>query len=128
MNKNNNSVLANSQSDEPADQVAYRSRDGQFEVVVKTATAWREPKHNYPIVCLRLRPQSGTRIQWLRDGTEGLDVLLTHREVAAHLTALNEADPKGGYTFNEVPEKSDERKGSWNAFLAARWKKWKHGK
>ncbi len=82
-----------------ASEVVYRSNDGQFEVVIKTYGVWRKPAHNYPVVCLRLRPKCATRIQKLRDGTEGLDVLLTHREVAEFLTRLNQADPKSAYTF-----------------------------
>ncbi len=111
-----------------SDQVVYRSKDGQFEVVIKTCGAWRKPAHNYPVVCLRLRPKCATRIQKLRDGTEGLDVLLTHLEVAEHLTALNYADPKGVYTFKEIPEKTAERKARWAAINQARWNKRHPGK
>ena len=117
MNPNNNAIPANNPADNSkgsTDQVLYRSDDGQFEVVMKVNSAWRKPAHKYPVICLRLKPRQATRIQQLRDGSGGLDVLLTHREVAAHLTALNQADPKGDYRFNEVPEKSSERKAYWD--------------
>ncbi len=125
MQENTNQPQQGSPQGDPhgADQVTYKSSDGQFEVVIKTAEAWRDPKHGYPIVCLRLRPKPGTRIQDLRDGTVGLDVLLTHKEVAAHLSALNQADPKGGYKFNEVPEKDAARKARWRGINGRWWKR-----
>jgi hypothetical protein len=66
-----------------------------------------------PIVCIRLRPQKGTRIQKLEDA-EGLEVLLPHKEVIQHLMALNAADNNSRYTWEDVPEKPAERKAYWD--------------
>lgn len=97
------------------DHVNYRSKDGAVEVVTKVTTANRFPPHAYPIVCIRFRPQKGTRIQKLEDA-EGLEVLLSHKEVIQHLMALNAADKKSRYTWLEVPEKPAERKAYWDKF------------
>lgn len=95
------------------DHVNYRSPDGAVEVLTKVTTAHRFPPHSYPIVCIRLRPQAGTRIQKLEDA-EGLEVLLSHKEVVQHLMALNAADNKSRYTWQDVPEKPAERKAYWD--------------
>jgi hypothetical protein len=101
------------------EKINYRSPDGLFEIVTKTQTAKRFPPHGYPIVCLRLRPQPGSRIQQL-DDEGGLDVLLSHKEVSEHLRFLNVADAKAAYTWKEIPEKSAERKAQWGHYNAQR--------
>jgi hypothetical protein len=63
---------------------------------------------------MQFRPQQGARIQKLDDGSGGIDVLLTHQEVAQHIQALNEADPKSGYRVPHVPVKPLERKTKWD--------------
>lgn len=93
--------------------VNYRSKDGAVEILTKVGTARRRPQHGYPIVCIRLRPKAGTRIQSLPDG-EGMEILLSHVEVAEHLKALNAADPKARYRLEPIPEKPASRKDKWN--------------
>jgi hypothetical protein len=105
------------------DCVNYQSEDGLVEIHTKVEGAWRFPKHAYPVVCLRLRPSPGTRIQTIPDGSGGLDVLLRHQEVAEHILALNAADPKGGYQMKPVPEKPRERKQHWDRINQQRWDK-----
>ena len=95
------------------DVVNYRSADGAVEIVTKASTARRHPQHGYRIVCIRLRPKKGTRIQKLQ-GSEELEILLTHKEVVQHLLALNAADPKSKYTWLDIPEKPAERKAYWD--------------
>jgi hypothetical protein len=102
------------------DCVNYRSQDGLVEVVTKVTTANRYPKHDYPIVCLRFRPQNGTRIQRI-PGTDAVEILLSHHEVVAHLKALNRADTKSHYTWLEIPEKPAERKAFWHRKNQERW-------
>jgi hypothetical protein len=104
------------------DHVNYRSPDGAVEVLTKVTTAHRFPPHGYPIVCIRLHPQAGTRIQKLEDA-EGLEVLLSHKEVVQHLKALNAADGKSRYTWVEVPEKPAERKAYWEKVNRERQRK-----
>ena len=89
----------------------YRSEDGLVEVITKTATAKRFPAHDYPVVCLRFKPQAGTRVQKHGDGVE---VVMTHQEVARHLAALNRADSKGNYRWNNVAPKCPHRKAHWD--------------
>ena len=101
----------------------YRSADGAVEVVTKVSTANRSPQHNYKVVCLKLRPKNGTRIQLLKDGSGGVDVLLTHPEIAAHLEALKLADPKfSGIVIPYIPAKPAERKEHWDRINAEKWK------
>ena len=95
-----------------AERINYTSPDGQVVVVTKESTAKRWPRHKYPVVCIRLTAKKGTRIQQLPHD-EGVEILLTHREVSRHLRALNEADPKAKYSWVEVPEKSAARKAFW---------------
>ena len=92
---------------QPKHAFHYRSEDGLVEVITKTATAKRFPAHDYPVVCLRFTPQAGTRVQKHGDGVE---VVMTHREVARHLAALNRADAKGNYRWNNVAPKCPHRK------------------
>jgi len=99
----------------------YQSEDGLVEVITKVESANRYPRHNYPVVCLRLRPRPGTRIQALTDGSGGLEVLLRHTELAAHVEAVNRADPKCGYQVPVIPEKPAGRKERWDAINRARW-------
>ncbi len=104
--------VAKSQS---GDVVNYRSEDGAVEIVTKVTTARRHPQHSYPVVCLLLRPRPGSRVQTLTDGSGGLDVLLNHPEVAAHVHALVKADPKcAGYRVPNIPAKSAARKKYWD--------------
>ena len=102
------------------ERVIYRSADGQVEIVAKSQGARRFPRHDYQVICLHLRPRKGTRIQQLEE-SDGLDVLLTHREIAAQLAALNEVDPKAEYRWRDIPEKSASRKARWDAINAERW-------
>jgi hypothetical protein len=99
--------------------VKFRSSDRLVEVVVKGAGgAKRYPDHTYQVVCLRLFPQAGTRIQEIEGG--GLDVLFTHVEVAALLSALNSVDGKAQYKWTQVPEKPVARKAFWAQVNAQR--------
>lgn len=101
------------------DGVKFRSPDGLVEVVEKGAgKAKRYPDHAYKVVCLRLYPQVGTRVQKIED--DGLDVLLTHVEVAALLTALNAVNGKAQYKWTEIPEKPASRKAFWATVNAER--------
>jgi hypothetical protein len=103
------------------DQVNYTSEDGLVQVVTKVDGAWRNPPHSYPIVCLRLRPEPGKRIQFIKDGSGGLDVLLRHPEIAGFLTALNKADPKSCYVIPHIPAKPARRKEYWDRINQERW-------
>ena len=96
---------------QPKHAFHYRSTDGLVEVLTKTATAKRFPAHDYPVVCLRFKPQAGTRVQKMGDGVE---VVMTHQEVARHLAALNRADAKGNYRWNNVAPKCPHRKAHWD--------------
>lgn len=96
------------------DNVNYRSADGLVTIVTKVASAKRWPQHDYPVVCLQLRPKKGTRVQELGDGSQGIDVLLNHEEVARHIRALNQADPKSGYRVPHIAMKSPDRKAKWD--------------
>ncbi len=102
-------------SEAPGDRVNYRSPDGLVTIVTKVASAKRWPQHDYPIVCLQLRPQQGSRVQEIEGGSGALDVLLNHEEVARHIRALSEADPKAGYRVPHIPLKSADRKARWDA-------------
>lgn len=84
-----------------------------MEIITKVTTARRYPQHNYPIVCIRLRPKNGTRIQKMGDA-DGLEILFSHLEVIQHLMALNAADDKSKYTWVPIPEKPAERKAYWD--------------
>ena len=103
------------------DALNYRSTDGAVEIHTKVTTAHRYPPHHYPVVCLQLRPKRGSRVQLLDDGSGGLDVLLTHAEVAAHIKALQIADPKHGYQVPDIKPKPEERKRRWDEINRARW-------
>jgi hypothetical protein len=103
------------------DRVNYKSEDGLVEVLTKVESAKRYPRHGYPVVCLRLRPKKGTRIQLLDDGSGGVEVLFRHIEIAEHLQAINTADPKSNYQGPTVPGKPDERKAKWDAINQQRW-------
>ena len=99
--------------------VKFRSSDGLVEVIVKGAGQARKfPDHAYKVVCLRLHPKPGTRIQRIDGG--GLDVLFTHREVGALLSEMNAVDGKAQYKWNEVPEKPAARKAFWAQINAER--------
>jgi hypothetical protein len=117
--KSNTEGNAPSNRRDDEEQINYRSPDGLFEIVTKTHSARRYPPHKYPVVCLRLRPQRGSRIQRL-DDEDGLDVLLSHKEISEHLKFLNAVDPKAAYQWEEIPEKSAERKAQWARFNAQR--------
>ena len=108
------------------DVVNYRSVDGAVTILTKASTARRHPQHDYQIVCIRLRPQKGTRIQKV-EGSEELEILLTHNEVAQHLKALNSADPKSKYTWLEIPEKPADRKAYWDQVNRERIRKFNGG-
>jgi len=114
-NQPNTSNNSGSSKNQPqiSDQVNFRSNDGAVEIVTKVTTAHRYPPHNYPIVCIRLRPKDGTRIQKL-DDSGAVEILLSHLEVINHLKALNLADAKSRYTWREIPEKPAERKAYWD--------------
>ena len=100
--------------------VKFRSSDGLVEVIVKGAGQARKfPDHAYKVVCLRLHPKPGTRIQRIDGG--GLEALFTHREVGALLSALNAVDGKAQYKWNEVPEKPAARKTFWARINAERF-------
>jgi len=105
-----------------SDYMNYQSSDGAVQVITKTSTAKRRPKHDYRIVCIRLRPEKGTRIQMV-PGSDAVEILLTHKEVVQHLKALNSADSKCNYTWREIPEKSPERKAYWTKKNQQHWKK-----
>ena len=109
------------------DCVNYRSADGAVEIVTKVTTARRYPPHNYPIVCIKLRPKSGTRIQKLGDA-DGVEICLSHIETIQHLMALNAADMKSKYTWQEVPEKPADRKAYWDKVNRERRQKFNDGK
>lgn len=109
------------------DVVNYRSVDGAVTILTKASTARRHPQHGYKIVCIRLRPKKGTRIQKLQ-GSEELEILLTHKEVVQHLSALNAADPKSKYTWLDIPEKPAERKAYWDRVNRERFRKFNGGK
>jgi len=110
------------QNDTPTkDQVNFTSDDGLVQVVTKVDGAWRNPPHDYPIVCLRLRPKTGQRVQFIKDGSGGLDVLLRHPEIAGFLTALNVADPKSCYRIPNIPAKPSNRKAYWDKISQERW-------
>ena len=126
MNHNNNksgqgASEPNDGNRNTGDQVNFTSSDGLVEVVTKVETARRNPPHNYPIVCLRLRPKNGERIQAIGDGSGGLDVLLRHPEISGFLTALNQADAKARYMWREIPEKEAARKAYWDKKNQERW-------
>ena len=105
-----------------SDYVNYKSPDGAVQVLTKTTTAKRQPQHDYRIVCMRFLPEKGTRIQMV-PGSDAVEILLTHKEVAEHLKALNRADPKSHYTWREIPEKPAERKAYWAKKNQQHWKK-----
>ena len=96
---------------QPKHAFHFRSADGLVEVITKTSTARRFPAHDYPVVCLRFKPQAGTRVQKHGDGVE---VMMTHVEVARHLAALNRADGKAFYRWKNIPLKSAARKAHWD--------------
>lgn len=108
----NTTIQAN--EEDSGDRLNYKSKDGRVTIITKVATARRWPQHDYPVVCLELRPGPGTRVQELKDGSKGIDVLLTHEEVAQHIQALNAADPKAGYRVPHVPAKPMHRKEHWD--------------
>ena len=108
------------------DCVNYRSADGAVEIITKVTTARRYPQHGYPIVCIRLRPKNGTRIQKL-DDTDGVEILFSHLEVIQHLMALNAADDKSKYTWVPIPEKPAERKAYWDKVNQERREKFNRG-
>lgn len=97
-----------------ADRLNYRSADALVEIRTKVSSAKRFPQHNYPVVCLHLRPQRGCRVQPLADGSGGCDVLFNHAELIELLAALNAADAKCKYTWQEIPKKPVERKAYWD--------------
>lgn len=99
------------------EELHYRSDDGLVEVIVKRQTARRFPQHDYPVVCLRLRGKRATRILPESDGVEAL---LTHREICAFLRALNSADGKAQYSWRDIAEKSACRKEFWRRVNANR--------
>ena len=105
------------------DHVNFTSDDGLVQVVTKVDGARRNPPHSYPIVCLRLRPAKGKRIQLINDGSGGLDVLLRHPEIASFLSTLNQADPKSCYHIPNIPAKPAGRKDYWDRINQKRWDK-----
>jgi hypothetical protein len=105
------------------DHVNYRSADGLVEVRTKVSTANRFPKHGYPVVCLHLHPEPGCRVQPLDDGSGGCDVLFSHAELIELLTALNAADSKCKYTWQDIAGKPPERKAYWDGVNQRRQKR-----
>jgi neutral trehalase len=116
-NQNNHCVKLRSQ-----DQVNFTSADGLVQIVTKIDNARRFPRHNYPVVCIRFRQAPGSRIKALRDD-DCWEVLLTHKEVPAHLHALNAADGKAAYSWTEIAEKSAARKAWWEKVNARRFER-----
>ena len=105
-----------------AERINFRSQDGLVEIVTKKATARRYPPHEYPVVCLHLKPRAGTRVQLLFNADGSVDCMLTHEEMIALCRALNAADPKAGYRWNNIPAKCAARKAYWDRINAQRWK------
>jgi hypothetical protein len=62
-------------------------------------------------------------VQALDDGSDGLDVLLSHQETIAMLSAMNTADAKSKYSWAEIPEKPLARKNHWKRINDKRHKK-----
>jgi hypothetical protein len=122
INKSKTDITSADRIQKPAtDRVNYVSPDGQVEVVTKVESAKRYPQHGYPVVCLKLRPREGTRIQQLDDCSGGVEVLFRHAEIAEHLRALNAADPKTKYEVPPTLGKPAERKARWDAINRKRW-------
>jgi len=94
-----------------AERVNFVSEDGLVEIA--TTPGKKYPQHEYKVVVLRLRPQPGTRVLRLDDGSCGVEILMTHVEVAEHLRALNAADGKAQYRWREIPEKPRYRREFW---------------
>jgi hypothetical protein len=115
---NGHSPKTSSRQKVTTERINYRSEDGLVEIV--TTLGQKFPQHKYQIVCLRLRPEEGTRVKRL-DGSGGLDICFTHREVAEFLGALNTVDGKANYRWNSVPEKPLARKLYWRRVNARRW-------
>ena len=83
----------------------YISQDGQVEVITKTATA--RPMTSPSCAAIQtagghLRPKHG----------DGVEVVMTHLEVTWHLAALNRADAKGKYRWNNVAAKCATAQGA----------------
>ncbi len=113
-------INTNNSNASAPDQCNYASDDGQFQVWTKT-TVHRWPKHDYRCVIMHCRPKFATRIQSLKDGSGGVEIMLTHAEVAAHLRALESASPNKKYVIPDIPEKSLERKKHWERINRGRW-------
>jgi hypothetical protein len=114
-------MINSNNSNTPApDQRNYVSDDGLVEVWTKTSVH-RWPKHGYPCVVMNCRPKFATRIQPLKDGSGGVEIMLTHAEVAAHLRALQAASPGKKYVIPEIPEKPLARKKHWEQINRRRW-------
>ncbi|HWQ90815.1 MAG TPA: hypothetical protein VN673_04030 [Clostridia bacterium] len=116
-------TITNNKPESSGDHINYISKDGLVTIRTKVASAKRWPQHDYPVVCLELRPSPGTRVQELPDGSVGVDVLLTHEEVARHIQALCDADPKAGYKVPYVAAKPLDRKAKWDEINRKRRKK-----
>lgn len=100
----------------------YISEDGLVEIRIKSQTAKRYPQHNYPIVCLLLRPLAHSRVQKRSDGQEGLDVLLTHEELRMLNDAVAKADPHyDSMLAGKTKKKDPARKEKWDRINA-----WRH--
>ena len=102
----------------PGEKTNYASEDGLVEII--TTRGRKFPQHSYEVVVLRLRPKPGTRILQLADGSGGVEILLTHVEVAEHLRALNAADGKAQYRWQDIPEKPRARRDFWQRINAQR--------
>ena len=103
---------------QPGEKTNYTSEDGLVEII--TTRGRKFPRHSYEVVVLRLRPKPGTRVVELTDGSGGIEVLLTHREVAEHLRGLNAADDNARYRWRQIPEKPRARREFWRRINARR--------
>lgn len=103
------------QDHQEPERTIYRSQDGLVEVKIKTASARRWPQHNYPVVCLLLKPARATRVQTASDGR--LDVLLNNEEIRSFIEALKQCDPSFDATMKAPPmNKCQLRKRRWDDF------------
>ena len=89
----------------------FSSPDGLVKITTKVSHLQRWPAHDYPCVVTELRPKIGTRGRALQPN--GVEVMFTHEEVRALLTALNRSAGTDIYVATQIKGKPPDRVEFW---------------
>ena len=89
----------------------FSSPDGLVKITTKVSHLQCWPAHDYPCVVTELRPKPGTRVRALPPN--GVEVMFTHEEVRALLTAINRSAGTDIYVATQIKGKPSDRVEFW---------------